>query len=95
MATNRPGNRSALLAVDVQVGVVAPRATAYAALERSYDLTLIGDGHIAKRLDTGDGTVVEADAIVREFNAVLPWLEYPGRRNRVVSVRDLRAAFEE
>ena len=65
------------------------RATAYAALERGYDLTLIGDGHIAKRLDTGEGTVVEADAIVREFNAVLPWLSYPGRRNRVVCAREI------
>lgn len=65
------------------------RATAYGALERGYDLTLIGDGHIAKRLDTGDGTVVEADAIVREFNAVLPFLSYPGRRNRVFRAAEL------
>lgn len=65
------------------------RATAYAALERGYDLTLIGDGHIAKRLDTGNGCAVEADAIVREFNAVLPWLSYPGRRNRVVGASSL------
>lgn len=65
------------------------RATAYAALERGYDLTLVGDGHIAKRLDTGEGTVVEAETIVREFNAVLPWLSYPGRRNRVVRAAEL------
>lgn len=65
------------------------RATAYAALERGYDLTLIGDGHIAKRLETGDGTAVEADDIVREFNAVLPWLSYPGRRNRLVRAAEL------
>ena len=65
------------------------RATAYAALERGYDLTLIGDAHIAKRLDTGNGTVVEADALVREFNSVLPWLSYPGRRNRMVPATEL------
>jgi nicotinamidase-related amidase len=65
------------------------RATAYAALERGYDLTLIDDDHIAKRLDTGNGNMVEADAIVREFNAVLPWLTYPGRRNRVVAAAEL------
>lgn len=65
------------------------RATAYAALERGYDLTLIGDGHIAKRLDAGNGYAVEADAIVREFNAVLPWLSYPGRGNWVVAAAEL------
>lgn len=65
------------------------RATAYAALERGYDLTLIGDGHIAKRLDTGEGTAVDADGIVREFNAVLPWLSYPGRSNRVVRAGEI------
>ena len=42
-----------------------------------------------RSLDTGEGTVVEADAIVREFNAVLPWLSYPGRRNRVVAAAEL------
>ena len=65
------------------------RATAYGALERGYDLTLIGDGHIAKPIGLEEGAVVAADGIVQEFNAVLPWLAYPGRSNRVVSAEEL------
>lgn len=65
------------------------RASAYAALERGYDLTLVGDGHIAKPLRLEDGRVVAADGIVQEFNAVLPWLAYPGRRNRVVAAAEI------
>lgn len=56
------------------------RATAYAALERGYDLTLLHDAHISKDMRLEDGSVVEAVNTVREFNAVMQWLSYPGRR---------------
>jgi nicotinamidase-related amidase len=56
------------------------RATAYAALERGYDLTLLHDAHIAKDMRLEDGSVVEAVNTVREFNVVMQWLSYPGRR---------------
>jgi nicotinamidase-related amidase len=65
------------------------RATAYGALERGYDLSLIGDGHIAKTLSVGHGEAVDARDIVREFNVVMQGLAYPGRRNRVVAVEEL------
>ena len=68
------------------------RATAYAALERGYDLTLIGDSHIAKTMPMGDGEAVEDRDIVREFNVVMQWVAYPGRSNRVVTAEEL--AFE-
>ena len=56
------------------------RATAYAALDRGYDLTLLHDAHIAKDMRLEDGSVVEAANTVREFNVVMQWLSYPGRR---------------
>lgn len=65
------------------------RATAYGALERGYDLTLIGDAHIAKTMPMGNGEAVEARDIVREFNVVMQWVAYPGRKNRVVTAAEL------
>lgn len=56
------------------------RATAYAALERGYDLTLLHDAHISKDMQLEDGSVIDAANTVREFNAVMQWLSYPGRR---------------
>jgi nicotinamidase-related amidase len=56
------------------------RATAYAALDRGYDLTVLHDAHIAKDMRLEDGSVVEAANTVREFNVVMQWLSYPGRR---------------
>lgn len=65
------------------------RATAYGALERGYDLSLIGDAHIAKTMPMGNGEAVEARDIVREFNVVMQWVAYPGRKNRVVTAEAL------
>lgn len=55
------------------------RAAAYAALERGYDLTLLGDAHTAPDLPLEDGRQVEAAGVVRDLNAVMTWLRYPGR----------------
>lgn len=57
------------------------RATAHAALERGYDLTLVADAHTTEPLVLGDGTRIEAADIVRELNTAMAWLRYPGRRN--------------
>ena len=57
------------------------RATAYGALDRGYDLTLVKDAHTTSSIDLGDGTNVEAAAIVRELNIAMTWLSYPGRTN--------------
>lgn len=60
------------------------RATAYAALERGYDLTLVADAHATGDFPLPDGSTLEAAPVVRDLNAVLPWLQYPGRHARAM-----------
>ncbi|CAL1241982.1 cysteine hydrolase family protein [Candidatus Methylocalor cossyra] len=55
------------------------RATAYAALDRGYDLTLIRDGHTTQTMELDDGMRIEAPRIIDELNAVMTWVRYPGR----------------
>ena len=57
------------------------RATAYAALERGYDLTLVNDAHTTANTDLGNGKVIEASGIVAELNIAMTWLAYPDRLN--------------
>jgi nicotinamidase-related amidase len=57
------------------------RATAYGALDRGYDLTLINDAHTTETIELGDGTKIEAQDIVRELNVAMTWVSYPGRHN--------------
>ena len=57
------------------------RATAYAALERGYDLTLVSDAHTTDTMALDDGTTIEAATVVRELNVAMTWLSYPGRTN--------------
>ena len=57
------------------------RATAYAALERGYDLTLVKDAHTTADVDLGNGKMIEAPSIVSELNIAMKWLAYPGRVN--------------
>lgn len=57
------------------------RATAYGALERGYDLTLVNDAHTTDTMVLDDGTRVQADSVVRELNIAMTWLNYPGRKN--------------
>ncbi len=66
------------------------RATAYAALERGYDLTLVADAHSTSAMDPEDGPRIEAAAVVQELNLAMTWLRYPGRRNAVVATAQLR-----
>jgi len=65
------------------------RATAYGALERGYDLTLIRDAHTTETLELEDGTRIEAADIIRELNTVMTWLSYPGRANRTAAVKQV------
>jgi nicotinamidase-related amidase len=65
------------------------RATAYAALERGYDLTLVADAHTTAALEPAPGVRLPAEPIVQELNATLPWLSWPGRRCRVLPVAAL------
>ena len=57
------------------------RATAYAALERGYDLTLVKDVHTTANVDLGNGNTIEAASIVSDLNIAMTWLAYPGRVN--------------
>lgn len=61
------------------------RATAYGALERGYDLTLIKDAHTTETMELKDGTRIEAANTVRELNIAMTWLSYPGRTNGTAS----------
>lgn len=65
------------------------RATAYAALERGYDLTLLADAHTTGDMTGPDGTQVPAEAVVNDLNATMTWLQYPGRRNAAVPAAQL------
>jgi nicotinamidase-related amidase len=57
------------------------RATAYGALERGYDLTLVKDAHSTKTMKLDDGTSLEAVTLIRDLNIAMTWLNYPGRSN--------------
>lgn len=69
------------------------RATAYAALDGGYDLTLIKDGHTTGAMEFEDGYRIEAQQIVNELNTVVEWLSYPGRCNRAIPVTALDFSF--
>lgn len=61
------------------------RATAYAALDRGYDLTLIQDAHTTEPIDLGDGNSIAAASIITDLNIAMKYLSYPGRRNSIAS----------
>lgn len=65
------------------------RATAYAALDRGYDLTLVKDAHTTENIDLDDGEVVKALDIIRDLNVVMNWVSYPDRTNQAVSADEL------
>ena len=65
------------------------RATAYGALERGYDLTLVKDAHTTSTLKLADGSVIEAANVVRELNIAMTWLSYPGRTNATASAAEI------
>ena len=57
------------------------RATAYGALERGYDLTLLGDAH------TTNGE--EAATVIDDLNNVMEWVSYAEVRNTTAAVEEL------
>jgi nicotinamidase-related amidase len=57
------------------------RATAYGALDRGYDLTLVSDAHTTKTMEMPDGRRMEAAMLIDDLNMVMRWLAYPGRVN--------------
>jgi nicotinamidase-related amidase len=65
------------------------RATAYGALERGYDLTLIKDAHTTKTMDLANGTKLNAAMLIADLNMAMSWLSYPGRKNATVSAGEV------
>lgn len=65
------------------------RATAYAALDRGYDLTLLSDAHTTASIDLGNGSRVEASCIVTDLNVTMKWLSYPGRKSGTASASEV------
>ncbi len=65
------------------------RATAYAAVDRGYQLTLVGDAHSTEPIPVPGGTDVPAEAIVNDLNTVFEWLSVPDVRTEVRSTADV------
>jgi nicotinamidase-related amidase len=55
------------------------RATAYGALERGYDLTLVKDRHTTGTIALEDGARIDAANIIEELNIAMTWVRCPGR----------------
>lgn len=66
------------------------RATAYGALDRGYDLTLVKDAHTTKSIRLDGGVTIEAETVIQELNVAMSWLEYPGVKNGVASANNVR-----
>ncbi|MCU0488518.1 MAG: isochorismatase family protein [Anaerolineales bacterium] len=65
------------------------RATAYGALDRGYDLTLIKDAHTTGAVEFANGETIKAEDIILELNNAMTWLSYPGRVNGVAAAGEV------
>lgn len=65
------------------------RATAYGALDRGYDLTLVKDAHTTGSMDSGNGVRLDAASIVEELNIAMTWVSYPGRKNGTATAEEV------
>jgi nicotinamidase-related amidase len=65
------------------------RATAYGALDRGYDLTLVKDAHTTGTMELDDGVKIEAASVIQELNIAMTWLSYPGRVNGTAAAEDV------
>lgn len=68
------------------------RATAYAALDRGYDLTLVSDAHTTGSIELEGGVTIEAADVIRELNIAMTWLSYPGRKNTAAAAEAVEFA---
>ena len=69
------------------------RATAYGALDRGYDLTLIKDAHTTDTMELDNGVRIEAANVVHELNIAMTWLNYPGRANGTATAEEIDFAI--
>lgn len=65
------------------------RSTAYAAVDRGYDLALVSDAHSTEPLELPNGNTVPAESIVMELNTVFQWLGVPDVRTEVATTDDV------
>jgi len=65
------------------------RATAYGALDRGYDLTLVKDAHTTETMELKSGTKIEAAHLVDDLNIAMTWLAYPGRSNGTATAEEV------
>lgn len=65
------------------------RATAYAAVDRGYDLALASDAHSTESMKLPGGTTLAAEGIVAELNAVFEWISVPNVRTEVKKAVDI------
>ena len=68
------------------------RATAYGALDRGYDLTLIKDAHTTGTIELDNGVRIEAESVVNDLNVAMKWLSYPGRTNSTATAEEFEFA---
>jgi nicotinamidase-related amidase len=69
------------------------RATAYGALDRGYDVTLIKDAHTTETMELDSGMRIEAANVVQELNIAMTWLNYPGRANGTATAEEIDFAI--
>lgn len=65
------------------------RATAYGALDRGYDLTLIKDAHTTGSMELDNGARIEAANVIHELNIAMTWVSYPGRRSGTATAEEV------
>jgi nicotinamidase-related amidase len=65
------------------------RATAYGALDRGYDLTLIKDAHTTGTIELENGVRLEAANIIDELNIAMTWVSYPGRTSGTATAEEV------
>ena len=65
------------------------RATAYGALDRGYDLTLVEDAHTTGTMELDNGTRIEASNVIDELNVCITWVRYPGRVNSTATAENI------
>jgi nicotinamidase-related amidase len=59
------------------------RSTAYAAVDRGYNLALVSDAHSTEPVELPNGNAVPAESIVAELNTVFEWVSVPNVRTEV------------
>ena len=65
------------------------RATAYGALDRGYDLTLVDDAHTTGTMELDNGTKIEASNVIDELNVCMTWVRYPGHANGTATAENI------